>query len=172
MLKPPDWKSRQSVRRSVGSPQGRHLPSAPSNREIEDEDDDEDEDEKAPQGTGFPTVFSLSWPKYSAIPAAPIHATPHFVAFFVPRVVVYVSSQDFVETALSSFQPFSLFFSLSLLPLLRLIGYTPKHLHAQTRSVFGSTRNELCNPLDIRVLWHAVSGLRRMFHGDGVYPEP
>jgi hypothetical protein len=85
----------------VGSPQGRHLPSAPSNREIEDEDDDEDEDEKAPQGTGFPTVFSLSWPKYSAIPAAPIPATPHFVAFFVPRVVVYASSQDFIETAIS-----------------------------------------------------------------------
>jgi hypothetical protein len=32
--------------------------------------------------------------------AVPIHATPHFVAFFVPRVVVYASSQDFVETAL------------------------------------------------------------------------
>jgi hypothetical protein len=31
------------------SPQGTRLPSAPSNREIEDEDDDEDE--KAPQGT-------------------------------------------------------------------------------------------------------------------------
>jgi hypothetical protein len=35
-----------------------------------------------------------------AIPAAPIHAAPHFVAFFVPRIVVYASSQDFVETAL------------------------------------------------------------------------
>ena len=34
------------------------------------------------------------------MPAAPIHATPHFVAFFVARVVVYASSQDFVETAL------------------------------------------------------------------------
>jgi hypothetical protein len=85
----------------VESPQGRHLPSAPSNREIEDEDEDDDEDEKAPQRTGFPTVFSLSWPKYSAIPAAPIPATPHFVAFFVPPVVVYASSQDFIETALS-----------------------------------------------------------------------
>jgi hypothetical protein len=42
--------------------------------------------------------------KYSAIPAAPIHAAPHFVAFFVPRVVVYASSQDFVETALG--QPY------------------------------------------------------------------
>jgi len=30
------------------------LPSAPSNREIEDEDDDEDE--KAPQGTGLPAA--------------------------------------------------------------------------------------------------------------------
>ena len=38
------------------------------------------------------------------MPAAPIHATPHFVAFFVPRVVVYASSQDFVETALG--QPY------------------------------------------------------------------
>jgi hypothetical protein len=28
------------------------------------------------------------------------YATPHFVAFFVLRVVVYASSQDFVETAL------------------------------------------------------------------------
>jgi hypothetical protein len=35
-----------------------------------------------------------------SLPAAPIHATPPFVAFFVPRVVVYASSQDFVETAL------------------------------------------------------------------------
>ena len=34
------------------------------------------------------------------MPAAPMHATPHFVAFFVARVVVYASSQDFVETAL------------------------------------------------------------------------
>jgi hypothetical protein len=39
-----------------------------------------------------------------AIPAAPIHATPHFIAFFVPRVVVYASSQDFIETALG--QPY------------------------------------------------------------------
>jgi hypothetical protein len=38
------------------------------------------------------------------MPAAPIHATPHFVAFFVARVVVYASSQDFVETALG--QPY------------------------------------------------------------------
>ena len=43
---------------------------------------------------------SLSWPKCSAMPAAPIHATPHFVAFFVPRFVVYASSQAFVETTL------------------------------------------------------------------------
>jgi hypothetical protein len=71
-----------------------------------------------------------------------VQATPHFVAFFVPRVVVYVSSQDFVETALSSFQfsafpfsisvfsisAFSFSLSLSLLPLLRLIGYTPQTL--------------------------------------------
>ena len=28
---------------------------------------------------------------------------PHFVAFFVPRVVVYASSQDFAETALGQF---------------------------------------------------------------------
>jgi hypothetical protein len=34
------------------------------------------------------------------MPAAPIHATLRFVAFFVPHVVVYASSQDFVETAL------------------------------------------------------------------------
>jgi hypothetical protein len=49
------------------------------------------------------TVFETCL-KCSAIPAAPIHATPHFVAFFVPRVVVYASSQDFVETALG--QPY------------------------------------------------------------------
>jgi hypothetical protein len=36
---------------------------------------------------------------WDEVPVAPIHATPHFVAFFVPRVVVYASSQDFVETA-------------------------------------------------------------------------
>jgi hypothetical protein len=35
-----------------------------------------------------------------SLPAAPIHAAPPFFAFFVPRVVVYASSQDFVETAL------------------------------------------------------------------------
>jgi hypothetical protein len=38
---------------------------------------------------------------YSASPAAPIHATAHFIAFFVAHFVVYASSQDFVETALS-----------------------------------------------------------------------
>jgi hypothetical protein len=37
---------------------------------------------------------------WDEVPAAPIHATPHFVAFFVARVVAYASSQDFVETAL------------------------------------------------------------------------
>jgi hypothetical protein len=112
----------------VESPQGTGIPSAPSNREIEDEDDDEDEkapqgtapqgtglpaasnreiededddeDEKAPQGTGLPAAFSLSRPMYSASPAAPIHATAHFIAFFVAHFVVYASSQDFVETAL------------------------------------------------------------------------
>jgi hypothetical protein len=48
---------------------------------------------------GHAQVAELEEPtKYSAIPAAPIHATPHFIAFFVPRVVVYASSQDFVET--------------------------------------------------------------------------
>ena len=67
MLKPPNWKNRQSVRRSV-------------NDKVCDEVWDE-------------------------VPAAPIHATPHFVAFFVARVVVYASSQDFVETALG--QPYS-----------------------------------------------------------------
>jgi hypothetical protein len=35
---------------------------------------------------------------------SPIHATPHFVAFFVPRIVVYASSQDFIGTALG--QPY------------------------------------------------------------------
>ena len=107
---PTKWatkRKRQSVRRSVGrsveSPQGTRLPSAPSNREIEDEDDDEDEDE-APQGTGLPAAFSLSRPTYSASPAALIHATAHFIAFFVAHFVVYASSQDFVETALG--QPY------------------------------------------------------------------
>jgi len=38
------------------------------------------------------------------MPAAPIHATPHFVAFFVAHFVVYASSQDFVENALG--QPY------------------------------------------------------------------
>jgi hypothetical protein len=41
---------------------------------------------------------------WDEVSAAPIHATPHFVAFFVPHVVVYASSQDFVETALG--QPY------------------------------------------------------------------
>ncbi len=40
------------------------------------------------------------WDEVLCHSCAPIHATPHFVAFFVPRVVVYASSQDFVETAL------------------------------------------------------------------------
>jgi len=62
MLKPRNWKSRQSVRRSVAD-----------------------------------KVCDEVWDE---VPAAPIHATPHFVAFLVPRVVVYASSQDFVETAL------------------------------------------------------------------------
>ena len=38
------------------------------------------------------------------MPTAPIHATPHFVAFFVAHFVVYASSQDFVETTLG--QPY------------------------------------------------------------------
>jgi hypothetical protein len=36
--------------------------------------------------------------------------------------------------------------------------------------ILSPMRIELCNPLDIRVLWHAVAELRRMFHGDGVCP--
>ena len=70
MLKPPRSKSRQSVRRSV--------------------------DEK---------LCDEVW-ELDVIPdrlrelSAPIHTTPHFVAFFVPRFIVYASSQDFVETAL------------------------------------------------------------------------
>ncbi len=41
---------------------------------------------------------------WDEVPAAPIHATPHFVACFVAHVVVYASSHDFVETALG--QPY------------------------------------------------------------------
>jgi len=39
------------------------------------------------------------------MPTAPIHATPHFVAFFVSHFVVYASSQDFFETTASHISP-------------------------------------------------------------------
>ncbi len=66
--------------------------------------------------------------------AAPIHATPHFVAFFVPHVVVYVSSQNFVETAHG--QPY---FNKkgTFLPALNLIpGFSthPDHIQPHTNS--------------------------------------
>ena len=86
-------RTRTTTRTRTKPRKGRAFPhpSAPSNREIEDEDDDEDEDE-APQGTGLPAAFSLSRPTYSASPAALIHATAHFIAFFVAHFVVYASS--------------------------------------------------------------------------------
>jgi hypothetical protein len=56
---------------------------------------------KPRKGRAFPQPSVSRKPTYSASPAAPIHVTAHFIAFFVAHFVVYASSQDFVETALS-----------------------------------------------------------------------
>jgi hypothetical protein len=67
------------------------------------------------------------------MPAAPIHATPHFVAFFVAHVVVYASSQDFVETALG--QPY-LHTKGAFLPApFPIPGISPHPDHIQTHTI-------------------------------------
>jgi hypothetical protein len=89
---------------------------------------------QAPQGTGLPAAFSLSRPTYSASPAAPIHATAHFIAFFVAHFVVYASSPDFVETALG--QPY-LNTKGAFMPALYLIpGFSAHPDHIQTHTIF------------------------------------
>jgi hypothetical protein len=154
------------VGRSVESPQGTRLPSAPSNREIEDEDDDEDEDE-APQGTGLPAAFSLSRPTYSASPAAPIHATAHFIAFFVAHFVVYASSQDFVETALG--QPY-LNTKGAFMPVLYSIpGFSTHPDHIQTHTIFPHKPGSAVAPLP--GLWGNFSWMGNRGHAQVVERE-
>ena len=110
MLKPPNWKNRQSVRRSV-------------NDKVCDEVWDLHRIHRRFSATDYADFadWEIGWhgwlhqtksassassvAKKAPMPAAPMHATPHFVAFFVAHVVVYASSQDFVETALG--QPYS-----------------------------------------------------------------
>jgi hypothetical protein len=80
---------------------------------------------------------------YSASPAAPIHATAHFIAFFVAHFVVYASSQDFVETALG--QPY-LNTKGAFMPVLYPIpGFSAHPDHIQTHTIFphkpGSAQN-------------------------------
>jgi hypothetical protein len=139
----------------VVSPQGTGIPSAPSNREIEDEDDDEDEDEapqgtdEAPQGTGLPAAFSLSRPMYSASPAAPIHATAHFIAFFVAHFVVYASSQDFVETALG--QPYLNTKGAFMPVLYSITGFSTHPDHIQTHTIFPHKPGSALQLLEARV---------------------
>jgi hypothetical protein len=95
MLKPPNWKSRQNVRRSV--------------------------DDKV-------------WDEVLCHTCAPIHATPHFVAFFVPRVVVYASSQDFVETALG--QPYLDTKGATMPALYPIPGFSAHPDHIRPHTIF------------------------------------
>jgi len=81
------------------------------------------------------------------MPAAPIHATPHFVAFFVSRFVVYVSSQDFFETTLG--QPYLDTKGAFMPALYPIPGLSAHPDHARTNTISPpQTRKRLQNYTD------------------------
>jgi hypothetical protein len=83
---------------------------------------------------------------WDEVPAAPIRATPHFVAFFVPRVVVYASSQDFVETALG--QPYLNTKGAFMPALYPIPGFSTHPDHIQPHTISPQKPGSAATPVD------------------------